>query len=131
MARRSVRFSLITTALAFVAMVAAPYAVRTAGAQDMALAAAATYTVNTSADTSDADLGVARCSDAHRHCSLRAAIMQANFHPGPDVVVVPAGTFKLTRKGDEDAAVLGDLDITGDLTLKNLARPEGFEPPTY
>jgi CSLREA domain-containing protein len=117
-ARRPIRFPVITIALASLAIVVTPYAVRPAGAPDVALAAAVTYTVNTAADTSDADLGVARCSDVHRHCSLRAAIMQANFHPGPDVVRVPAGIFKLTRRGDEDAAVLGDLDITGDLTLK-------------
>ena len=126
MARRSVRFPIITTALASLAMVAAPYAVRPAGAQDVALAAAVTYTVNTPADTSDADLGAARCADAAGRCSLRAAIMQANFHPGPDVVVVPAGTFKLTRKGDEDAAVLGDLDIASDLTLKGAGSGKTF-----
>jgi CSLREA domain-containing protein len=125
-AGRSVRFPVITTVLAALAMVAAPNAVRPAGAEDMALAAGVTYTVNTTADTSDADLGAARCADAAGRCSLRAAIMQANFHPGPDVVVVPAGTFKLTRKGDEDAAVLGDLDIVGALTLKGAGSGKSF-----
>jgi CSLREA domain-containing protein len=78
-----------------------------AGAPPVALAAVATYTVNTTVDTPDADVG-----------TLRAAIMQANFHAGPDVIVVPAGTFKLTRKGRDDAAVLGDLDLTDSVTLK-------------
>jgi CSLREA domain-containing protein len=84
----------------------------------LTLAAAVTYTVNSTADTPDADVGTAKCADAHARCSLRAAIMQSNFHAGADTIVVPAGTFKLTRKGDEDSAILGDLDITDSLTVK-------------
>ena len=77
-----------------------------------------TYVVNSTADTVDADVGSARCSDARGKCTLRAAIMQANFHPGTDVIKIPAGTFGLTRAGDDDEAVLGDLDITDSVTLK-------------
>jgi predicted outer membrane repeat protein len=44
--------------------------------------------------------------------------MEANARPGSDSIVLPAGTFTLTRGGrGEDAAVIGDLDITEDLTL--------------
>jgi hypothetical protein len=51
-------------------------------------------------------------------CTLRAAIMEANALAGPDDVVVPAGTYVLTIAGQgEDAAVTGDLDITGDLSI--------------
>jgi uncharacterized repeat protein (TIGR01451 family)/CSLREA domain-containing protein len=83
-----------------------------------ALNAGHTYTVNTSADTPDADVGDGLCADASGHCSLRAAIMQANFVTGVDTITLPAGVFLLTRPGDDDAAVLGDLDITDDLTIQ-------------
>ncbi len=43
--------------------------------------------------------------------------MQANFHPGPDVITIPRGTFTLTRKGGDDQDVLGDLDVTDSVTL--------------
>ena len=88
-------------------------------APPVALASSATYTVNTTADTTDADVGAASCKDLHGKCSLRAAIMQANYHPGADTIVVPKGTYKLTRVGrNDDAAVLGDLDITESVTIK-------------
>ena len=87
-------------------------------APPMALAASVTYRVNTTADTADADVGSSPCRDAHGKCSLRAAVMQANFHVGADTIVIPKGTFKLTRKGRDDVAVLGDLDITDSVTIR-------------
>src|SRR6185369_16270589 len=30
---------------------------------------------------------------------------------------LPAGTYSLTRSGTDDTALLGDLDISGDLTI--------------
>jgi CSLREA domain-containing protein len=81
-------------------------------------AAAATFVVNSTADTVDADTGVPACADARGKCTLRAAIMQANFTAGADVIKLPAGTFKLTRPGNnEDGDVLGDLDVTDSVTL--------------
>jgi CSLREA domain-containing protein len=77
-----------------------------------------TYVVNSTADSVDSDLGTVACADVHGRCTLRAAIMQANFHPGPDTIKVPAGTYTLTRKGVDDEDVLGDLDITDSVTLK-------------
>ena len=50
-------------------------------------------------------------------CSLREAIIAANQHPGPDTVMVPAGTYVLQQVGQEDQAAAGDLDILDDLTL--------------
>src|SRR5207244_12921532 len=45
-------------------------------------------------------------------------IQEANALPGPDTIMVPAGTYLLTIEGrDEDAAVMGDLDITDDVTI--------------
>jgi len=46
-------------------------------------------------------------------CSLREAVITANNSAGPDIIVVPAGTYTLTRSGaSEDASVSGDLDFT-------------------
>jgi CSLREA domain-containing protein len=88
-------------------------------APPIALASSVTYTVNTTADTSDADLAAAACRDVHGRCSLRAAVMQANYHPGADTIVVPKGTYKLTRVGqNDDIAIVGDLDITESVTIR-------------
>jgi CSLREA domain-containing protein len=77
-----------------------------------------TYLVNSTDDTSDADLGNPACADLNGHCTLRAAIMQANFVTGADTITLPSGVYLLTRLGDDDLAVLGDLDITDDLTIQ-------------
>ncbi len=46
-------------------------------------------------------------------CSLREAVINANATAGPDLIILPAGTYSLTRPGSgEDVAVTGDLDIT-------------------
>lgn len=77
-------------------------------------AAGATFTVNTTADTADANAGNGTCSDAVGGCSLRAAIMEANALPGEDTIGLPAGVYTLSRRhgdGDDDIALNGDLDI--------------------
>jgi len=52
-------------------------------------------------------------------CSLREAVVAANAHAGPDVIVVPAGTYRLTRAGrGENHAMTGDLDLTDDVTIR-------------
>ena len=65
-------------------------------------------------------------------CSLREAIIAANSDKkesgkpgecaagdGPDTIIVPAGTYFLTRtdNGNEDASQTGDLDISGELKI--------------
>jgi CSLREA domain-containing protein len=46
-------------------------------------------------------------------CTLRAAIQTANARPGADIVVLPAGVFRLAVHGvGEGAARKGDLDVT-------------------
>ena len=82
------------------------------------IAAGNTYLVNSTADTVDADVGNPACADASGKCTLRAAIMQANFATGPDTITLPAGVYQLTRAGVDDVDVLGDLDITDDLTIQ-------------
>ncbi len=82
-----------------------------------AWAVGTTYAVNSTADTPDADVGSPACADATGKCTLRAAIMQANFTAGADTIKLPAGTFTLTRPGDDDGAILGDLDITDSVSM--------------
>jgi CSLREA domain-containing protein len=78
-------------------------------------AAVSTYVVNS---TADADVGDGVCAAASGLCTLRAAIMQANFVTGPETITLPAGVYLLTRAGGDDADVLGDLDIADDLTIQ-------------
>src|SRR5260370_11673686 len=85
-------------------------------------AEAATFTVNTTNDTSDADLADGICADINGKCSLRAAIMQANYTNligTSNTIIVPAGVYTLTRPGDDDSAVIGDLDIAQPMTIQS------------
>ncbi|HEV1996486.1 MAG TPA: FG-GAP-like repeat-containing protein [Candidatus Acidoferrum sp.] len=52
-----------------------------------------TFTVNTTLDV----LTPGACAAALPGCSLREAIIEANATPGTDTIMVPAGTFSLTR----------------------------------
>lgn len=83
-------------------------------------AAAATFVVNAFNDATDASPGNGICETGagNQVCTLRAAIQEANSLPGPDVIALPAGIYRLTLAGaDEDAAATGDLDITDDLSI--------------
>jgi CSLREA domain-containing protein len=54
-----------------------------------------------------------------RDCSLREAILMANFCDGQQGIYLPSGLYTLTRTGaDEDRASTGDLDIRDDLILE-------------
>ncbi|HMB24165.1 MAG TPA: CSLREA domain-containing protein, partial [Anaerolineales bacterium] len=86
-----------------------------------ATARAMTFTVNTTADTTDASPGNGVCADASSQCSLRAAITEANALAGADTISLPAGTYQLTRANagnvNEDGNSTGDLDINSTLTI--------------
>ncbi|HEX9076855.1 MAG TPA: choice-of-anchor Q domain-containing protein [Anaerolineae bacterium] len=78
-----------------------------------------TFTVNSTADEPAADPSQPTCiSTPSGQCTLRAAIMDANFATGPNTITLPAGTYVLTRPGYDDNALVGDLDIGHDLTLQ-------------
>ncbi|HUE75030.1 MAG TPA: choice-of-anchor Q domain-containing protein [Pirellulaceae bacterium] len=78
----------------------------------------ATFVVNTTADTVDANPGDGLAVDAFGFTSLRAAIMEANALAGEDRIELPAGTFALTRSApNENGAVWGDLDIRDDVII--------------
>ena len=66
--------------------------------------------VTTPLDVVDADDGL---------LSLREAVIEANASPGLDTIHVPAGTYALTLAGvGEDAALTGDLDLTGRVSIQ-------------
>lgn len=81
------------------------------------VAAAASLTVTTTADELNAD----------GDCSLREAVRAANTNlpvdqcpagGSTDTITLPGGTYRLGLAGaDEDAALTGDLDLSGTLTL--------------
>ncbi len=76
-----------------------------------------TFKVNTTLDTVAVSLKTGK--DASGHISLRSAIMAADARPNADTIIVPAGTFTLTLAGaGENNDATGDLDITGNLTIK-------------
>lgn len=76
-------------------------------------AAAVSFSVTTTDDTNDGSCDVG-------HCSLREAVIAANANPGDDAILLPAGTYTLTRTGADDTAANGDLDVTGPLTIAKI-----------
>ncbi|MEZ6059078.1 MAG: DUF4347 domain-containing protein [Planctomycetaceae bacterium] len=67
-----------------------------------------TYTVTTTVDENNGTGAL----------SLREAIIAANASPGADTIELGVGTYVLSRIGDgENAASLGDLDISGQITI--------------
>ncbi|MDQ3927757.1 MAG: CSLREA domain-containing protein, partial [Chloroflexota bacterium] len=81
-------------------------------------ALAAGFTVNTTSDTVDVNPGNGTCADSSGNCSLRAAVMEANALSGADTITLPAGTFTLSRIGqNEDNSATGDLDVAGTVSI--------------
>jgi CSLREA domain-containing protein len=72
--------SLCSTTLTLLALAAVP------------AAQAAVLTVTKTADTLDGACNL--------DCSLREAVVAANANPGTDVVILPSGTYLLTRVGE-------------------------------
>jgi CSLREA domain-containing protein len=91
-----------------------------------ALGITGTFMVNSAADVPDANAGDGICRTAPDNtvCTLRAAIMEANLSPGADTIVLQANTtYLLSRVGNDDAALNGDLDVFDSLTITG-AGPE-------
>src|SRR5262249_47514094 len=81
-------------------------------------ASAATFTVDSEDDATDATPGDGQCATKAGSCTLRAAIQEANALPGPDSIRLPSGTFLIAREGaDDDQCIDGDLDITSSITI--------------
>src|SRR5687768_16823281 len=85
------------------------------------LASAATLTVNAVHDDVDAVPGDGVCQTVTAVCTLRAAIQEANALAGPDLILLPAGTYTLTipqpLPGTSVDPEHGDLDITEGLEI--------------
>ena len=70
------------------------------------------FNVNTTIDENDAN-------KIPGDLSLREAIIQSNATPGPNTIVVPAGTYNLTIAGSgETLGQTGDLDITNSVNIQ-------------
>jgi uncharacterized repeat protein (TIGR01451 family)/CSLREA domain-containing protein len=78
---------------------------------------AATFTVDSTADTLDVSPGDGICADVSGLCTLRAAIQEANALSGSDSIVLDTDTYTLTGFTGDDDALSGDLDILEDLTI--------------
>ncbi|MEP7357703.1 MAG: choice-of-anchor Q domain-containing protein [Anaerolineales bacterium] len=78
------------------------------------------FTVNSSVDAIDVTPGNGVCevSTGSGVCTLRAAVMEANFNADADTIILPSGTYTLDRIGLDSTAVLGDLDVLGSLILQ-------------
>ncbi len=86
-------------------------------------ASAATFSVNTTADSADANPGDGVCADSGGSCSLRAAISQANALPGADIITLGAATYTQTlAAANEDLNAGGDWDITSDITINGVSQ---------
>lgn len=78
----------------------------------------ATFHVTTTSDVVDATDGKQ---------SLREAITRANTTAGADVIVLPAGVFRISREGDsEDSNLTGDLDITDTVRIQGAGQYRTF-----
>ena len=93
------------------------------------------FTVDDTADLVDAEPGDGRCATEADFpedavCTLRAAIMEANALPGPDLILLRRGTYELSRDdveqpeaAGEARAEVGDLDITDGVTILGIGDP--------
>ncbi len=79
---------------------------------------AMTIVVNNTADAAAVNPGVSADSTLGAGViTIRSAIQRANALAGADVITLPAGTYTLTRAGNDATCQNGDLDINGSLTL--------------
>jgi hypothetical protein len=79
---------------------------------------AAVFTVTDGSDSYDVNPGNGYCADATGHCTLRAAIQEANATSVSDTIYLQTDVF-LNRSGSfEDLGKDGDLDITNDLRIE-------------
>jgi CSLREA domain-containing protein len=90
-------------------LIALPFALAASAALGTS-AHAATLTVNSIVDASDASPGNGICASGGNACTLRAALDEAAAIPGVDTITVPAGTYQL-------GAGLGTLPVLSSVTI--------------
>lgn len=77
-----------------------------------------TFMVSSPDDSFDDVFGDGVAVDNNGVDSLRGAIQEANALAGADTIYLASGTYTLSFDGfDDDNALAGDLDITGDVTI--------------
>ena len=74
------------------------------------------FTVNSTADTIDANPGDALCADSSGRCTLRAAIQESNVEPNPNVTSTNVIIFALPNPAVIDLT-LGELNITSGIWM--------------
>src|SRR5262247_3374643 len=81
-------------------------------------AAAATFTVDSTADKVDAKPGDGKCATSVGTCTLRAAIQELNEAGGGTINLNPGKyVLAIAPNGALPLAATGDLDIYGELTI--------------
>jgi CSLREA domain-containing protein len=70
--------------------------------------AAATFVVNSTSDTADANVGDGVCADASGGCTLRAAIQEANAAAGTDTINFQIGSGLKTIVMTSDLPIISD-----------------------
>ena len=73
------------------------------------------FTVDTVLDQNDNNIGDGQCHTAAGHCSLRAALEEANAGSGA-VIDLPSGTFTLTLTSDGALLLQKNITLNGDST---------------
>jgi CSLREA domain-containing protein len=88
---------------------------------------AATFTVNSTADLRDANVGDGLCLTSASTCTLRAAVQEANSSMAADTIQLPAGTYAITiaPTGNNDETS-GDFDITRSVHIVGAGRVATF-----
>lgn len=101
-----------------------PFIIIPFSASDEAVEASAvlTFVVNSTGDQADQFLSDNKCKTAAGDCTLRAAIAQANAHPGPDIITfaIPGAgvqTIQLTRR------LMALSDVTGATIVDGYTQP--------
>lgn len=84
--------------------------------------ASLTFTVNSTGDEADAQVGNGVCATAGGSCTLRAAIQEANAHPGPDTIrfnIAGGGVHKIQLQQALDSI----HDSSGGVTIDGYSQP--------
>lgn len=78
-----------------------------------------TFTLNSIADEPDELAGDGKCSSTPSHkCTLRAAVMEARALGGTITIILPPNNnYTLSRVGNDDSGLNGDLDVMGLVNL--------------
>ncbi len=83
---------------------------------------AATFSVNSTLDTVDANIGDGICATSQGACTLRAAIQEANATLVADTITLPDGHYSINISGGDDLSAVGDFDITQALTINGTSK---------